>query len=1549
MTGITWDSFKYHNSANKPDAFEEMCRRLFVFRFCPKDTTFPHNNSNQCGVEILPVIGNDSKKISFQAKFFDGNIDYSQIEHSVDVTIKNFVNELEIYYIYCNKNITTTSKLYKKISDKLNNVGITPILICNEEILIYIKNNAHTDFFTNIVNDYFKGFNQSSFSEMESISQPYVKKLEQKVGVLTIRVDELEPLDDENKILVDEIYKNIVNAKMLYDDEVTWKRLKPYVENESNQKNKHYANFFFLAAQMCLAFSKQDAEKYNKIASNLCEKYDPRLFSSAVLINGGRYDETFELLKNIDSTNVLNLYLACLYYAEQGDKCDDVMNAHSDIKHDETTLYVSALCYLQMSDFDRAEVNMNKLLEKHPTSIKIMYDSAVVKFWSYSNIIDRYKPSLSLIMPGVYTPYLTYEQISGLRETIELFRKISILADSMSPLLNKMALSGCLICAWTIRDKEASQFRDELFKIDIANSVAVLYTIATNGTFSDETINALKKSAIDGQNYQDVSALLNYYISINDFESFHTIISDISQYKDFYSNEDLLNLQLDVLQKEGDYDQLEKLLSESSACTEFKERAIFVVTANNNISNKNSIEKLGKNLISNYGRDIDYINMAFFYYKHRNWGQLKYISEKWYKKYDSIYAMMYIAIALFNSKKIQDAKIVIDALEKRADLTPGLRDIRIHLLINESQYDEAIKLIEKDGLHIDNEGYANALSDMYANLGEFEKSIYCLKKYTDNNPGKLASTYRLINRLQLIDQQSAYLYAKQLGELYPNDPKIIMFWMELGFHTGHDDEVIHLITKINLLQKNKKTKNRIKGFKTLNFKQAIKFYNERSQIIKDNTQDYISGKLSIHAYIDMVGNSALSEIIYNNWNQVDITSSLFWHFGGRQDTIYKGIINTKKIIMDYSAWLTAYCLDLFNVLSSFFDVIYVEPNLLQVIDSELLILKKRFQPNIIESETVLLDFIEGHKDKIKIVKAPCLDDYVFDDGWRDKEQIFCSDIVELLSANSVNAFIATNEFATELAHDINMPNEYTNKRVRINEVYDILIENEVIEGSISSDHNSRKLVKGSRILVDRELLLDITRKTTLDKFVGFFDVYICENIYNSLRANRDAFNKNSKTISWLMRFRDNMIQLIKTRAVRFLKKSDINIKNADKLGVLIRSFTNCMSGTQVIDFKDSGISIWCDDRFFNGCNLAVSIFDILRAMAENDVITKDVYFKYVSKLLSHRVKYYIPSVDYVFDCLFNSEVVNSKISETIRLANIRHSINENLNSKSSIGTDQVNFGGKIFIPELSAYLDNLRFVFQGVIYQIWNCNTKDIDWKSTSTYWCLINLFDFANDSTLVQKDKLEHLLASKHFSLIQAALTINIAYRASYVSFIFGLLNYRWSTYPDEFWQVIDVAADSINNITVDSSTENEQLQNLIIIQLLQIMPADFMYHLLTSRKFNGKWESLNPYKLTEPDGGDEPDSVEIPNDKLITIVADDYNKYLAQNPDKWYETFCTIAQQNQENPCRAVIDFLERYIDNNNVTELPQDCLDSIAFFAWQCPPEDIPAANELRRKLP
>lgn len=136
---LTWQHFCDLNQ-DRRTAFENMCRALFDrTRVLVSDVS--HSNPNHPGVEVAPVHSKDGKElISFQAKYFDGDLDYRQIESSIQTAINRYTGEINKIYLYCNKDVTTTSPSYQRIELMAKNAGIELVPITGQSILNDVMN-----------------------------------------------------------------------------------------------------------------------------------------------------------------------------------------------------------------------------------------------------------------------------------------------------------------------------------------------------------------------------------------------------------------------------------------------------------------------------------------------------------------------------------------------------------------------------------------------------------------------------------------------------------------------------------------------------------------------------------------------------------------------------------------------------------------------------------------------------------------------------------------------------------------------------------------------------------------------------------------------------------------------------------------------------------------------------------------------------------------------------------------------------------------------------------------------------------------------------------------------------------------------------------------------------------------------------------------------------------------------------------------------------------------------------------------------------------------
>ena len=197
---IAWSNFESIHS-DVTDTFEQLCRILFKRQFLD-NTCVLTSSPNHPGIEVSPIYSPKVNKIiSFQAKYFFNRVDYSQIQKSVNKTIEKYADQLDVFYLYCNKDLTLTSSSYKRIEEALENADIELRVISNNEILTQVA--QYTDlqsfFFENhiITRDWFENYNQLSF---DSLGMRYNPRFNVETGT-----DEKLHLFTRNQKAIDKI------------------------------------------------------------------------------------------------------------------------------------------------------------------------------------------------------------------------------------------------------------------------------------------------------------------------------------------------------------------------------------------------------------------------------------------------------------------------------------------------------------------------------------------------------------------------------------------------------------------------------------------------------------------------------------------------------------------------------------------------------------------------------------------------------------------------------------------------------------------------------------------------------------------------------------------------------------------------------------------------------------------------------------------------------------------------------------------------------------------------------------------------------------------------------------------------------------------------------------------------------------------------------------------------------------------------------------------------------------------------------------------------
>lgn len=275
---LSWAHFESMHE-NVTDSFEDLCRLLFKKQFFDNNVNFV-SKPNHPGVEIFPLLEKKSeKKISFQSKFFKGSVDYSQIRESINKAIKYYSNDLDIFYLYCNKDMDVDSKSYKGCEKLLNDAGIELQIITNKAILdLVIGNQKIAEYFfgQHTLND--EWFKECLEQSLDSMGTRYNKlfnvstETERDFKLFLENEDTLEVITEKKtevlKELLDLEYYLPIEVKSLVRDMVAFIQAFEIEKDSDIEESLHWNKIFQEKFSEELTTVNLEIEKLHKVVTN---------------------------------------------------------------------------------------------------------------------------------------------------------------------------------------------------------------------------------------------------------------------------------------------------------------------------------------------------------------------------------------------------------------------------------------------------------------------------------------------------------------------------------------------------------------------------------------------------------------------------------------------------------------------------------------------------------------------------------------------------------------------------------------------------------------------------------------------------------------------------------------------------------------------------------------------------------------------------------------------------------------------------------------------------------------------------------------------------------------------------------------------------------------------------------------------------------------------------------------------------------------------------------------------------------------------------------
>lgn len=729
-------------------------------------------------------------------------------------------------------------------------------------------------------------------------------------------------------------------------------------------------------------------------------------------------------------------------------------------------------------------------------------------------------------------------------------------------------------------------------------------------------------------------------------------------------------------------------------------------------------------------------------------------------------------------------------------------------------------------------------------LGDTSRAIELLKQGIEQGFKTAQVLIQLAHYTLTNDRETAFEYAKEAVNCFPDDPYLLKEAMMIGFHSGHSDWAGMQSAMLRQKFQNSGLMQEIK------LPQLLEWQREEQKRSQENWRQFLAGQLPLHLLLDSKNTSlGLGVEFYWRW-QHNYSKPLREHvpfpiaYAGR--SVEPDHWNNNTISMDYSACLIAHQFKLFSSLTENFEVIYVPPSLLGLIQSEIHRLAEVQTDRVEQAEKLLNDL---NALAITFLPVPRLDQ-------GDFNGLQLQDRVEWALAKQEGLLIVSNLFATELFESGSIPADLEKLRVSYADLFTALAN----RGELSLDDNPVKglfthpadstrvaqLTDGTKLLVDSACLEHLNKAEVLEVASKVFQLHCLDDIKDQFCNEIESYQYRQKIIKSLELLQNELKQLLRKRKVELLTLRPNPVERDDK--PYQRPLTNEL--IELFHSEAMNCPVWIDDRLLSSYphlsahEPIVGIYDVLLVLHTSKTIRNGKFLECFRQLIRAGVGYRVPPAAYLIEELLQAKIDQNtgRLIENSHLTNLRLTVALSLGSTSILNKEPLRQGLQ---PEILDYQLQLHRLVNKVMVAIWTAGQLDQQQRIARADWLYEHflpqqgrpVFWDVHADNRIQGLAIEHSFRmSLVWQFVQSQQAI-----AEYYEWLFMRLEPVWRNQP----LVRDVAINRLAELIINQLQSFSQQEKIDIkfitewfIRPLQFFPDDVLEQLLKHPEMDGHFQ---------------------------------------------------------------------------------------------------------------
>jgi len=727
-------------------------------------------------------------------------------------------------------------------------------------------------------------------------------------------------------------------------------------------------------------------------------------------------------------------------------------------------------------------------------------------------------------------------------------------------------------------------------------------------------------------------------------------------------------------------------------------------------------------------------------------------------------------------------------------------------------------------------------------LGDTSRAIELLKQGIEQGIKTAQILIQLAHYALPNDRETAFEYAKEAVNCFPDDPQLLQAAMMIGFNSGHSDWAGMQSAVLRQKFPNSGLMQQIK------LPQLLEWGRQDQERSQENWQKFRTGQLPLHLWLDS-RKASLGVEFYWRWQHnysKPLREQVSFPIAYAGRSVEPDHWNNNTISMDYSACLIAHQLKLFPNLADSFEVIYVAPSLLGLIVSEIHHLAEVQTDRVEQAEKLLNDLNE-----LPIISLPAPQ---LEKG--DFNGLQLQDRVEWVLAQQESLLIVSDFFATELFESASIPADLEKLRVTYADLFTALAN----RGELSLDDNPVKglftrpadstrvaqLTNGTKLLLDSACLQHLNQANVLEAASQIFQLYCLDDIKDQFRNEIESYQYRQKIKKSLELLQAELNRLLRRGTVQQLTLRP----NPERLDNALHNLPLANELTELFFSEAKNCPVWIDDRLLSSYphlsshEPTVGIYDVLLVLHTRKKITDGKFMECFRQLIRAGAGYRVPPAAYVIEELIQAKLDSKRgtLIENSYLTNLRVTVSLSLGSTSILNKEPLRQGLQ---PEILEYQFQLHRLVNTVMVAIWTTEQLNQQQRVACADWLYEHflpqqarpVFLEAYADNRIQGLAIEH---SFRMSLVWLFVESERAI-AEYYNWLFNCLEPVWRNQPLVCNAAIERFAELI--ITQLQSFFQQKIDPQLIAQWfvkpLQFFPNDVLEQLLCHPKIEPHFQS--------------------------------------------------------------------------------------------------------------